>query len=556
MLLASFSEVMSIGAIVPFLSVLTTPETVFNTTLAQPLIHYFNITAPQQLLLPLTLLFSSMVALSGMLRYAVMWVSTRLSFAVGADLGIEIYRRTLYQPYQVHISRNSSEIITSIYSKTGSAINVINSAAVLCSSAIMLISILFALVALNPIIALSAFVGFGFIYGSIIRLTHSRIMIESQCIANESTRVIKALQEGLGGIRDVLIDGTQETYCSIYQKSDFLLRRAQSRNAFIGFSPRYGIEMLGTLLITVLAYFLAKETAGISKVVPTLGALALGAQRLLPVLQHGYQSLIVMKSDYYSLSDVLGLLNQPLPNQLGDHVAAPLPFKQSIYTNKLWFKYAEDQPWVLKGIDITIPKGGRVGIIGSTGSGKSTLLDIIMGLLHTSKGSIDIDGHAITADNAKAWQAHLAHVPQSIFLSDTSILENIAFGIPKDQIDYDRVIKAAKDAQIVSTIETLPDGYMTLIGERGVRLSGGQRQRIGIARALYKKADVIILDEATSALDNETEKAVMSSVEDLGEDLTIIIVAHRLSTLKNCTSIIELKDGTVYRTGSYQQLIS
>lgn len=556
MILASFSEIMSIGAIVPFLSVLTNPEIIFNASSAKPLINYLNITHSSQLLLPLTIFFSFMAVVSGLLRYVVILISTRLSYAVGADLGIEIYRRTLYQPYQIHISRNSSEVIAGIYSKTGGAINVINSAAVLCSSAIMLTSIMFALVSLNPIIALSAFVGFGLIYGLIIRLTHKRLMIESKCISNESTRVIKVLQEGFGGIRDVLIDGTQEAFCKIFQKSDFLLRKAQSSNAFIGFSPRYGIEMLGTLLITFLAYVLAKDSTGVSKVIPTLGALALGAQRLLPVLQHGYQALITIKSEYYSLSDVLALLRQPLPSQFSNNGVILLQFNQSIYANKLWFKYTEDQPWVLKGIDITIPKGGRVGIIGSTGSGKSTLLDIIMGLLHTSKGSIDIDGHAITADNAKAWQAHLAHVPQSIFLSDTSILENIAFGIPKDQIDYDRAIKAAKDAQIASTIETLPDGYMTLIGERGVRLSGGQRQRIGIARALYKKADVIILDEATSALDNETEKAVMSSVEDLGENLTIIIVAHRLSTLKNCTSIIELKDGAVYRTGSYQQLIS
>jgi ATP-binding cassette subfamily B protein len=197
-----------------------------------------------------------------------------------------------------------------------------------------------------------------------------------------------------------------------------------------------------------------------------------------------------------------------------------------------------------------------VGFIGSTGAGKSTLLDIVMGLLEPTAGTLMVDGFPITAANKRGWQAHIAHVPQAIFLADTSIEENIAFGVPKNQIDFNRVKQAAQQAQISEIIETWPQKYRTFVGERGVRLSGGQRQRIGIARALYKQADVIIFDEATSALDNETEEAVMQAIDGLSNNLTILIIAHRLTTLKNCTEIVELANGAIARLGSYSKMVT
>jgi ATP-binding cassette subfamily B protein len=211
---------------------------------------------------------------------------------------------------------------------------------------------------------------------------------------------------------------------------------------------------------------------------------------------------------------------------------------------------------VIKNLNLTITKGSRIGFIGTTGSGKSTLLDIIMGLLEPTEGILEIDGQPITMLNHRSWQSHIAHVPQAIFLADSTIEENIAFGVHKNQIDHERVRQAAQQAQIADTIETWPKQYKTFIGERGIRLSGGQRQRIGIARALYKQADLIIFDEATSALDNETEEAVMQAIENLSDDLTILIIAHRLSTLKNCTNIIELSGGEIKRVGSFELIVT
>lgn len=555
MLLTSFAEILSIGAVLPFLGVLTSPERIFELPIAQDIIRSLNLTDPNQLLLPLTIAFGLAALIAGGMRLLLLWASTRLSFATGADLSINIYRRTLYQSYAVHCERNSSEVINGISGKANGVIyGIIVPVLTLISSTVMLVAILIALMTVEPVIALVAFGGFGLIYIVIVRLTRKQLLADSECVARESTQVIKSLQEGLGGIRDVLIDGSQEAYCQIYRNADFPLRRAQGNSLFISTSPRYGMEALGMLLIAALAYSLAQQVDGIAKAIPILGALALGAQRLLPVLQQAYGSWAQINSGRVSLKDTLDLLDQPLPDYINQPVKQ-LPFNQNINLKQVAFRYGEQEPYVLNQLNLTIAKGNRVGFIGATGSGKSTLLDIVMGLLQPTNGWLEIDGQPITPANYRSWQSHIAHVPQTIFLADSSIEENIAFGVARDQIDHGRVRRAAEQAQISESIESWPKKYQTFVGERGVRLSGGQRQRIGIARALYKQANVIIFDEATSALDNETEQAVIQAIEGLSKELTILMIAHRLTTLKNCNQIIELSDGNIKRIGTYQDIV-
>jgi ATP-binding cassette subfamily B protein len=315
------------------------------------------------------------------------------------------------------------------------------------------------------------------------------------------------------------------------------------------------MEAMGMILIAALAYSLAQQADGIAKAIPILGGMALGAQRLLPVLQQVYGSWTQINGGQASLQDTLELLDQPLPDYADQPAAQPLPFKNVITLKQLAFRYSLQTPYVLKQINLTIAKGSRVGFIGTTGSGKSTLLDIVMGLLQPTEGTLEIDGESVTPANQRAWQAHIAHVPQAIFLADSSIEENIAFGVPIDQIDSQRVRQAAQQAQIAESIESWPKQYQTFVGERGIRLSGGQRQRIGIARALYKQADVIIFDEATSALDTQTEQAVMQALDGLSKDLTLLIIAHRLTSLKNCNQIVELGAGGIRRIGSYEDIV-
>lgn len=555
MLLASFAEILSIGAVLPFLGILTAPERIFDLPIAQPFIEALELSKPSQLLLPLTVVFCFATLLAGGLRLLLLWASTKLSYAAGADLSINIYRRTLYQPYAVHCARNSSETIDGIANKTNGVIIVITMMLSLVSSGIMLVTILLALLTVEPFIALLAFGGFGFIYIAITQLTRKKLAINSERMARESTYVIKSLQEGLGGIRDVLIDGSQATYCQIYSNADLPLRRAQGSSSFIGLSPRYAIEALGMLLIAWLAYSLVQQSDGITRTIPILGALALGAQRLLPVMQQAYYAWSRIKSGQVSLQDALELLDQNLPDYAGHPESQALVFNSNISLKQISFRYNLQTPYVLKNVNLSIAKGSRVGFMGPTGGGKSTLLDIVMGLLHPTDGVLAVDNKVVTIFNQRAWQVHIAHVPQTIYLADSSVEENIAFGVPKEAINVERVRLVAKQAKIADTIESWPDQYKTFVGERGIRLSGGQRQRIGIARALYKKADVIIFDEATSALDNETEQSIMDAIDSLSNDFTLIIIAHRLTTLKKCSSIFELENGSIKRSGSYQEVV-
>ncbi|WVN42114.1 ABC transporter ATP-binding protein [beta proteobacterium MWH-UniP1] len=556
MVIASFAEVVSIGAVLPFLGALMSPEKVFANEYIQPTISILEITKPNQLLLPLTLLFILATIFSAGMRLALIWVQTRLGHAIGADLSVQTYEKTLYQPYSVHASRNSSDVIAGISGKISSVVyNTLLPLLTAVSSSLILATIMAALIAIDPVVAFITFGGFGTVYAIIMVLSRKRLTQNSQRISCESNQVVKALQEGLGGIRDVLIDGTQAVYCKIYRSADLPLRRAQANNQIIGAWPRFLLEALGIALIALLAYALTGREGGVAAAIPLLGALAIGAQRLLPVLQQLYGSWSSLRGGQASLNDVLDLIEQPLPTYARKLSSEPIPFNQSITLNNISFRYSDQTPWVLQDINLEIPKGARVGFMGSTGSGKSTLLDVLMALLQPGKGSLAIDDTTITEQNFRGWQAHIAHVPQSIFLADTTITENIAFGVPPEQIDYQRVERAAQQAQIAKTIESWEKGYNTFVGERGVRLSGGQRQRIGIARALYKQADVIVFDEATSALDNETESAVIETINSLGQDLTILMVAHRLSTFKSCDAVYRLEAGRITDSGSSKDIL-
>jgi ATP-binding cassette, subfamily B, bacterial PglK len=556
MLLASFAEMLSIGAIFPFLGVLVDPDQLLRFSIVQTLLDRWQLTSATQLLLPFSAIFCLITLVAAAIRLALAFATTRYSNAIGAALSLDMYRRALYQPYLVHVSRNTSEVISAITGKSGMVIgSVLTPLLQLISAVILFFGIFTALILISPKIALGAGAVFGFAYYLITRIVRHKLHKNSECISEESVRVMKSLQEGLGGIRDVLLDGTQEVYCNIYRAADYPLRLAYGSNSFLSSSPRFIIEALGMIFIVILAYFLSQQSQARGLTIPVLGALALGAQRLLPVLQQMYSSITTIRGAKSILRDTLVLLNQSLPSS-ASHSAAKLTFAKSIQLDNIGFRYSFNSKRVLSEVNLTIPKGSRIGIMGATGGGKSTLLDIVMGLLEPASGSLRVDGVLIDAGNMGAWRSHIAHVPQSIYLTDASIAQNIAFGVDAKSIDYDRVKRTAVYAQLAKFIDELPEGYDTQVGERGVRLSGGQRQRIGIARALYKQADVLVFDEATSALDGNTESEVMEAINSLSKDLTIIMVAHRLTTLKSCDLVVEVAQGVIKRVGSYNDLIN
>ena len=556
MVIASFAEILSIGAVLPFLAALTDPSRLFSQPSAQPFIVALGLKSPEQLLLPVTVVFSLAAIAAGATRLMLLWSSTRLSFATGADLSSNIYQRTLYQPYDVHIGRNSSTVISGINNKVAVSVNVLSQVLALMSSVTLLTAITLALVVIDPTVALVAGIAFGSSYLVISWMSRRQLRLNSQRIAAAQNQVVKALQEGLGGIRDVLIDGTQAVYCDVYNQASQQLRRSLGNNVFIGGSPRFVMESLGMVLIATLAFVISGQPGGVATALPVLGALALGAQRLLPTLQQIFSAWATITGSHASLDNTIDLLDQPFSQSQTQPSMERMEFAEEIRFDNVRFRYGPEGPWVIDGLNLVIPRGSRVGIVGSTGSGKSTALDILMGLLRATEGELLVDGKPLNSDaRTRAWQKVVAHVPQSIFLADSTLAENIALGVPMASIDIEKVKRVSRQAHVAEFIETGLNGYSAYVGERGVRLSGGQRQRIGIARALYKEADVLVFDEATSALDNSTEQSVMEAIEGLDRSLTIIMIAHRLSTVRHCDVVFELDRGRVVAQGTFDELI-
>jgi len=557
MIVASFAEIVSIGVIFPFLAAITNPNQIFNHPTAEPLIRIFSLTSPEQLTLPLTIIFIVVTLGAGCIRLLLLLANTKLSFLTGSDVSVSIYRKTLYQPYVVHISRNSSEIINGIATKVNAVVHVTMQSLNLLSSIIIIIAITTAIIYIDFIIALSTIGCFTLIYLAIALISNKKLLSNGRIVARESTRVVMCLQEGLGGVRDIIIAGNQEAYSQAYQAADMHSRRAQGNTSFISASPKYLVEAFGMVLIALVAYTLTMLSNPSDLIaIPVLGLIALAGQRLLPNLQQVYGAWSSIQGELASFEDVLGLLSQPVIEDAINSQTSRLNFVDKIQLSKISYRYNSDAPLIINDLNLTIKAGNCVGFIGVTGCGKSTLMDIIMGLLAPSSGIVLVDGVEVTSINVRNWHQNIAHVPQDIFLVDNSVAWNIALGKRAEGIDYERVKFVAQQAKIAETIEAWPQGYDTVVGERGVRLSGGQRQRLGIARALYCDPTLIIFDEATSALDSETEKDVMQSIEKLNDNLTILIVAHRMTTLKNCDEIIELGSrGNIIRRGTYDQII-
>ena len=555
MLLGAVAELVTIGAVVPFISLLARPEMAAELPVLQHAFAALGWRDPDTLILPMTLAFIAIVIMATVIRLLLTYISNKVIYGIGYDLSVKLYDTILDQPYAYHIAQNTSEVIAAVNKAQmllGALLRPVMQGLI---SLLVGLGILAALLIVDALTALSAGLIFVGLYWIIIRLFRARLRKNSQVIAAAQGTRVKYIQEGLGGIRDVILDANQAHYVKTFARVDHKLRQAQATNAFLGQAPRYVVEMVGIGLIVGLAFTLSLQPGGLVESLPVLGALALGAARLLPLIQHLYKAWASFSGNFKVMEDVLELLALPrVPSQ--NRKAVELPFTEALELENISFQYAPDLPPVIQDLSIKIPKGARVGIVGKTGSGKSTLMDIVMGLLQPSSGQMRVDGQTIDLGRMTAWQRHIAHVPQHIYLSDASIAENIALGENPRQINKDRVRRSARQAQIADFIETHRQGYETRVGERGVQLSGGQRQRIGIARALYKSnADVLVFDEASSALDMSTEAAVMDAVNQLDPDLTVFIIAHRVQTLQQCDLVLRLEDGKLVASGPYTQVI-
>ena len=554
MLLSAVLEVASLGALLPFLALLSSPDRILTSPMLAGMLSRVGMATADQLVLPFAVLFAVVVIVAAMVRFLMTWSSVRLAYAISGDFGIEIYRRTLYQPYRVHISRNSSAVLSGITYNVDAAMRMLIAELNLAAGGVILLAVAAVLLAVHPLAASLAGIGFASSYLFASWITRGRLILNGASIAREQKNIIQLVQEGLGGIREVLLDWTQPVYVDLYRKASMRVRRAWANHQSFAGAPRLVMEAVGIVFFVGLVMWLSSGD-GLAAALPVLGVLALGAQRLLPVMQQAYVAWTTIALNIVPVNDALDMLDQPLPPEASQPPPSPLILRHGIRFDGVRFRYTAEAPWVLDGVNLLIPKGMRIGIVGGTGTGKSTLLDLLTGLLEATEGSILVDELSISDERLRAWQRTVAHVPQNIYLADASIAENIAFGTPPEAIDLGRVTQAATEAQIASFVEGLPNRYSTTIGERGVRLSGGQRQRVGIARALYKRGSVLVFDEATSALDNITEQSVMGTIEGLDRELTIIIIAHRLSTMRRCDRFIELIDGRAVQYGSYEDML-
>lgn len=549
MLISGFSEMLTIGTLFPFLSILIDKKILLENNLFKNIVLFFGIENHEQFLLFTTIIFLITVFISVSIRLLNMWITARLTAAIGSDLSSQAFGKTLYQPYSVHLKRNSNEVIASIGIQINYAVQILESTLYMISALLNLVFILASLFWVNWYVALTIITSFGSIYYFIRKFNLKRLERNSRKIDLITKEQIKYLNEGFGSIKDILLDNTQRIYIDNFRKRDLSFRLLSAQNSFIASSPRFILEGTGIFLIASIAYLIVRSVNYSGQIIPVLGVIALGLQKLLPMSQILYSSWAILRGSKDCLLSVLKLLDQPTNSfkNLGSNI--PMKFKDKIEFENVYFRYNDKNKFVVRNLSFSISKGDIIGIIGKTGSGKSTLIDLLMSLLIPTKGFIYIDNEPLNEElnfqRILQWRSNIAHVPQNVFLSDGSISENIAFGIPKNEIDLEKVVDSAKKAQINDFIFSLPNRYETRVGERGTRLSGGQIQRIAIARALYKEASLLILDEATSALDSSTEKEVIKSIYNLNKELTLVIIAHRISTLDNCNRVFELNEGSL-----------
>ncbi|MCT0208307.1 ABC transporter ATP-binding protein [Synechococcus sp. CS-1332] len=557
-LLAALGEVANLGALLPFLRLLANPQEGLKSL--GPLASPLRGLPEQQLLLGLGLSFMAVVVASSLLRVATIRAQLRLGALIAADLGELVFAEVLRRPYPWHLRHNSSTTLTHLTRDVDQVFASIQGLLLVVVNLMIVLLLGGALIALAPGVMLIVALLLGAFYLLVYRYTRGSLRSDGIALTTNYQATMQVAQEGLGGIRDVLLDRTQPFFLETYADANRRYRLASASINIKAQVPRYLIEGFAVLLIVGLSLSLAVAGQGVDQQLPLLGTLALGAYRLLQPLQQCFYSLSGLVANQASLQRLEPFLRTAsesqnrlpaIPSLLPTSPNAPL-----VQLQQLSFRYTPEGPWVLRDLELAVRHGERISFVGSTGSGKSTCSDLLLGLLAPSLGKVMVQGLDLQATPGlvEAWQDKVAHVPQQIYLSDATFSANIAFGIPVHRIDLERVQKAAEQAHIAELIEASPEGYDTVVGERGVRLSGGQRQRIGIARALYKRAELLVLDEATSALDNRTEAEVMEAIEALDRQLTVVLIAHRLSTVRNCDRIVVLEKGRIRAMGTYEDL--
>ncbi len=559
--LMGFADMLGAATILPFLGVVTKPEMIETNRILAWLYALSGTDSRQSFLFFLGGLVLAAVVVSLFIKLGTMYAIARFTQMRRLSLSSRLLEGYLRQPYVWFLSQHSSNLGKKVLQEVNEAVTKVMTPAMrLLAQLTSVIFLLALLLAVEPVVALSAAVVLGGIYGLIFAFVRHMLTRLGQTQYDARTEQFRMTAEMMGGIKDVKLAGLERQYLIRYRNPARRLSEATVRTQIISEMPRYILETIAFAgMIGVILMVLAREGGNVAAALPSLGLFAVASIRLFPAIQQIYQSLSTIRAGQPSLQS----LHRDIRNLRRGHVhlpdtsdISPLPLRDRLEVRDATFHYPGTERSALRGLTLAIPANTTVGIVGGTGAGKTTAVDMILGLLAPEEGEIVVDGRPVTRETLRAWQNNIGYVPQHIYLIDESVAANIAFGVEPEKIDMDAVERAARLAELHDFVmDELPQGYETRVGERGVRLSGGQRQRIGIARALYSDPDVLILDEATSALDNLTERAVMDAVKNLGHAKTIIMIAHRLSTVKRCDQIFLMEHGRVAASGPYDELI-
>lgn len=562
MIFMGITEIAGIGSISPFLSVVSNPDSIQSNDLLSWLYAFGKFDSTRSFVMTLGFAVLGFTILRNLTAALVRYVEIRYAEMVGYRLSRRLLAKYVMKPYVFFLNKNSSELSRNVLAEAHSAVlSFLVPLLELMTKLFTVIAILSFLVALEPFVALLVAVILGVIYGGIY-LGVKKVLLQIGKKRLEANRVrFQVVSEVFGGIKDVKLMGKESVFLKLFSKVSKETARYNIKKKVIGSFPKYALDtVVFGVMIGVVLYLMITREGEFNKFISILGVYVLATYRLMPAMDAVFKHIANLRGHQAvvdTLYDELEAVSEEEERAL--HIAPSykrLDFNEEIQLNTISYTYPGTDKPVINNQSLTIKKNSTVGFAGPTGCGKTTIIDIILGLLQTDKGNLAVDGVEISNKNINNWQANLGYVPQHIFLNDDSIARNIAFGVPADQIQMDQVIHAAEIAHLDEFIRTeLPMGYETFVGEKGIRLSGGQRQRIGIARALYNNPDVLVLDEATSALDGITESIVMDAIKDLTGKKTIILIAHRLSTLMEANTIFYLNKGEIIGQGTYDQLM-
>jgi ATP-binding cassette subfamily C protein len=562
-ILMALAEVGGIAIVAPFLSLVSDPSLVQREGLMAWGFETFGFRSVNRYTLAVGVVVIIGLVLSNVILIAGNWVLFRFGALRNHTISRRLLIRYLQQPYSFFLQRNSAALANNILQEVFQIINgVVIPGLMLIAKGVAVITVIVFLVVLDPLLALLAGTLLGGAYGFIFLLTRNYLGRIGRERVDANQRRYQAANEAMGGIKDLRLLGREAEMVDRYNSPSRDFAEFQANSRIIGTVPRYALEAIAFGSIVAMVLFLLASGSSVGGIIPVVGVYAFAGYRLLPALQQVFSGATQIRYSQGALDEVHEMVAR-IDATLADADAfvdradvEALPFKERIELRDVAFAYEGGEP-VLRGLNFDIPLRASVAFVGTTGAGKTTLVDVILGLLTPTGGTLSVDGVTLNSETVPQWQKNLGYVAQSIYLTDDTVARNIALGLPEDAIDMDAVKRAADMAQVHRFIEEeLPDGYATVVGERGVRLSGGQRQRIGIARALYHDPEVLVFDEATSALDGATERAVYEAIRELSGRKTILTIAHRLATVQDADTIFMLDRGRIVAQGSYDELLT